>query len=120
MLQNWLFTLLQADLHDFIFDKMEHFPIGILGFKVISMKMCLSNGVGRKGANDRALCTLPAKSLDHILVTFFWGYVNDKVYRLFPTNTDDMKSERIVDRDMLRCIWEKFSIGLMLSVLPVH
>ena len=41
ILQNWLFTLLQADLDDFIFQLERYRPTDILEFELISMKTCL-------------------------------------------------------------------------------
>ena len=62
------------------FSKMERHPIGISGFKLTQMKMCLSNGlVGEvlKTLVSALGLPLPWTSL---CVTFLWGYVTDKVY----------------------------------------
>ncbi|PNF40965.1 hypothetical protein B7P43_G08819 [Cryptotermes secundus] len=115
MLQNWLFTSLQADSHDFIF---QHFspPHWRLMVQAFLNENVPQRWIGRKGAPDLALCAWPARSPDLTVCDFFlWGYVEDRVYvPPLPTNLDDLKHRittaiNSVHRDMLIRAWEDFS-----------
>ena len=119
MLQNWLFTLLQADSNDFIFQQDGAPPHWHLGVRAFLNENMPQRWIGRRGAKDLALCAWPARSPDLTVCDFFlWGYVKDKVYvPPLPANIDDMKARitaaiKTVDRDILRRVWDEFSYRL--------
>ncbi|PNF43528.1 hypothetical protein B7P43_G03919 [Cryptotermes secundus] len=64
MLQNWLFTSLQADSHDFIFQQDGAPPHWHLMVRVLLNEKVPQQWIGRKGAQDLALCAWPARSPD--------------------------------------------------------
>ena len=75
--------------------------------------------IGRRGANDLALCAWPARFSDLSACDFFFvGYVKDKDYvPPLPENIDDIKDQittaiKTVDYDMLRRVWKGFSYQL--------
>ncbi|PNF23796.1 hypothetical protein B7P43_G16593 [Cryptotermes secundus] len=108
MLQNWLFTSLQAESHDLIFQQNGAPPHWHL------MARAFLNGRGPKTL--LALCAWPARSPDlTVCDSFLWGHVEDHVYvPTLPTNLDDLKHRittaiNSVHRDMLIRAWEEFS-----------
>ncbi|PNF14636.1 hypothetical protein B7P43_G12012 [Cryptotermes secundus] len=116
MLQNWLFTSLQADSHDFIFQQDGAPPHWHLMVRAFLTEKVPQRWIGRKGAKDLTLCAWPARSPDLTVCDFFlWGYVKDHVYvPPLPTNLDDLKHRittaiNSVHRDMLIRAWEEFS-----------
>ena len=116
MLQHWLFTLLQEDRPDFIFQQdgaPAHWHLNVRNF--LNEKVP-QRWIGRKGDNDLALCAWPPRSPDLTVCDFFlWGYVKDRVYvPPLPTSIHDLKQRiaaaiDLVDRDMLINVWEEFS-----------
>ncbi|PNF40249.1 hypothetical protein B7P43_G07078 [Cryptotermes secundus] len=116
MLQNWLFTSLQADSHDFIFQQDGARPHWHLMVRAFLNEKVPQRWIGRKGAKDLALCAWPARSPDLTVCDFFlWGYVKDHVYDPpLPANPDDLKHRiataiNSVHRDMLIRAWEESS-----------
>ncbi|PNF19518.1 hypothetical protein B7P43_G02327 [Cryptotermes secundus] len=116
MLQNWLFTSLQADSHDFIFQQDGAPPHWHLMVRAFLNEKVPQQWIGRKGAQDLELCAWPARSPDFtVCVVFMWVYVKDHVYvPPLPTNLDDLKHRittaiNSVHCDMLIRAWEEFS-----------
>ncbi|PNF30503.1 hypothetical protein B7P43_G10879 [Cryptotermes secundus] len=93
MLQNWLFTSLQADSPDLIFQQDGAPPHWHLMVRAFLNEKVPQRWIVRKRAQDLALCAWPARSPDLTVCDFFlWGYVKDHVYvPPLPTNLDDLK-----------------------------
>ncbi|PNF28386.1 hypothetical protein B7P43_G16752 [Cryptotermes secundus] len=93
------------------FNKMEHLMVRAFLDEKVPQRW-----IGRKGAQDLALCAWPTRSPDLTVCDFFLrGYVKDHVYvPPLPTNLDDLKHRittaiNSVHRDMLIRAWEEFS-----------
>ena len=93
MLQNWLFTQLQADSDDFIFQQdgtPSHWHHRVQAYLNENVAQ---QWIGRRGARDLAFCAWLARFLGVTVCDFFlWEYV--KVYTpLLSVNINDMKNQ---------------------------
>ncbi|PNF28132.1 hypothetical protein B7P43_G07583 [Cryptotermes secundus] len=93
MLQNWLFTSLQADSHDFIFQQDGALPHWHLMVRAFLNEKVPLRWFGWKGTKDLALCVgLRDPQTPPCAISSCGGYVKDHVYvPLLPTNLDDLK-----------------------------
>ncbi|PNF42612.1 hypothetical protein B7P43_G01283 [Cryptotermes secundus] len=69
--QNWLFTSLQADSPDLIFQQDGAPPHWHLMVRAFLNEKVPQRWIGRKGAKDVALCAWPARSPDLTVCAFF-------------------------------------------------